>query len=141
LTYGAGVWNTHVATSPHQGIEAANLGNLPEQKGSTGSSSSDDAECTVTLNFPDMLLVENTVSYSSSLPSYASTLLDQRQCTEENRQDVEEPQAFEVRVQRCHHDGIESGTGSDQSQLPAGFSDAVQRMDCSPRTVSEESLV
>jgi hypothetical protein len=115
---------------------------VPGQQNFLQSSCNDDAEGTVTLNFPDMLLVEaldNTVKSRSGLPSYASVLVDNPQCEERidgHHRDVEEPQVFEVEVHRCHHDGIESRHESDRSQLPAGFSEAIQRMDRHPLQVS-----
>jgi hypothetical protein len=112
--------------------------NVAGQQGSIWASSNDAANVTITLNFPDMLGVEDTVSSNNGLPLYTSALQDRREFQEciNGGREAEAPQTFEVEVHRCYHEGIESQNESDVSQLPVGFSDAIQRMGRYPLHVS-----
>jgi hypothetical protein len=139
MTYGSpGVSNTYITSDTHEDYKSSTAVDVAEQQGSIWTSSNDAAEVTITLNFPDMLVVEDTVSSNNGLPPYTSALQDHREFQEciDGGREAEAPQTFEVEVHRCHHEGIESQNESDGSQLPVGFSDAIQRMGRHPLRVS-----
>jgi hypothetical protein len=139
MTYGSpGVSNTYIASDMHEDQKSSTAVNMAEQQGSIWTSSNDAAEVTITLNFPDMLVVEDTVSSNNGLPPYTSALQGHREFQERivGGREAEVPQTFQVEVYRCHHKGIEFQNESNVSQLPVGFSDAIQRMGCHPLHVS-----
>jgi len=103
----------------------------------------DAAECTVTINFPDMLLVNEDIH----LPPRYTTQQQQNGPREhaihvpsldwDHFPNKLRPPPF--RVHRCHHEGMERGGEGDQFELPNGFPEAVQQMCQVPDNVSESS--
>lgn len=92
-----------------------------------------ERNCTVTVNFPDMMLVspvcvpsilENIPSYSEVGPQSEAPHLPEKL----------QPPPF--RVHRCHHSSVEQGDDVDAIELPTGFPEAVQHISETPFDVS-----
>ncbi|KAF2844475.1 hypothetical protein T440DRAFT_559586 [Plenodomus tracheiphilus IPT5] len=134
LAFGSGVVNALVSmdTDAPLSINSQEENFLYEPIPQTPSL--DTAECTVTINFPDMLLVNEAVPYLP--PAYPTT---QQQQDQQIDQDIDmrisdwgllpkqlQPPSF--RVHRCHHEGMELGGEGDESELPEGFPEAVKQI-------------
>jgi hypothetical protein len=100
------------------------------------------AECTVTVNFPDMLLSDSAVI--NNPPAYPITLRDQS-LQAEHAINVpvhdwkllpEKLQPPSFRVHRCHHTGMELGRGGNEFELPNGFPEAIKHISEVPEHVS-----
>lgn len=104
------------------------------------------AECTVTVNFPDMQLVGDGAP--NRPPAYPATPQQQYQQREyENHMatidwgpELSKLQAPPFRVHRCHHEGMERGGEGSRFELPDGFPEAVRQMCLVPESVSHSQL-
>ena len=151
LAHGFGVLNTRVSMDSQRLGLANNNSVVPQDEDFSylpvpQTPSPDTSECTVTVNFPDMLLVGS--ASAKHPPAYPSVRQEQEQQVEHDV-DVsvsdwgllpEKLQPPPFRVHRCHHQGIEPGGEGDEFQLPNGFPEAVQHICQIPDHVSRSSL-
>ncbi|CAG5148255.1 uncharacterized protein ALTATR162_LOCUS2174 [Alternaria atra] len=95
--------------------------------------------CSVTINFPEMLIVAPAATSASTAntdcpPTYRDTRTGSDQVVPVNNRGFLpaklQPPAF--RVHRCHHRGVERGGEQETFELPFGFPEVIQHMHSVP---------